>query len=192
MHNQDVLRAIDWPNDRRDSARFFEALNSIACEFGPADEIVVGVGPGSYAGTRIAISAAIGLQFAWKSALTGFPSICALDVSDSDFWVMGDARRDSFFAARVRERIFVEGPLLCTRQELETRLTAMDSTTARYASEALGLSTTVSIAFPSAINLGKMAAAKSPGAVEIPLQPMYLREPHITAAKPKTLRTPNR
>ena len=191
MQDQVVLRAIDWPNDRRDSAKFFEALNSIARDFGPADKIVVGVGPGSYAGTRIAISAAIGLQFAWKAELIGYPSICALDVSDSDFRVIGDARRRSFYAARIQERTIVEGPMLCTRDEMETRLASMDSTTAIYSSEELGLSTAVSTVFPTAIRLGEMAAADNSGVVAMPLQPMYLRDPHITEAKPKTLRSQN-
>ena len=192
LRDQVVLRAMDWPNDRRDSAKFFEALNLIARDFGPADKIVVGVGPGSYAGTRIAISAAIGLQIAWKAELIGYPSICALDVSDSDFRVIGDARRQSFFAARILERTIVEGPMLCTRDEMETRLASMDSATAMYSSEKLGLSTAIPTAFPNAIRLGEMAAADNPGVVAIPLQPMYLRDPHITEAKPKTLRTQNR
>src|SRR5207237_4113879 len=51
-----------WPNDRKNSGPFFEHLSEVQKQFGRADTIVVGLGPGSYAGTRIAISAAIGLQ----------------------------------------------------------------------------------------------------------------------------------
>src|SRR5437667_10229867 len=53
----------EWPNDRKNSGPFFEYLAEMQKQFGKPDTIVVGLGPGSYAGTRIAISAAIGLSF---------------------------------------------------------------------------------------------------------------------------------
>ena len=52
----------EWPNDRKNSAAFFENLEAIQRKFGAPEIIIVGLGPGSYAGTRIAISAAIGIQ----------------------------------------------------------------------------------------------------------------------------------
>jgi tRNA A37 threonylcarbamoyladenosine modification protein TsaB len=49
----------EWPNNRKNSGEFFQNLAQVQEQFGPPDRIVVGLGPGSYAGTRIAISAAI-------------------------------------------------------------------------------------------------------------------------------------
>ena len=66
-----ILCARDCPNDRRNSAPFFAALDEIIGGHGAPDAIVVGLGPGSYTGTRIAISAAIGLQATTGAALTG-------------------------------------------------------------------------------------------------------------------------
>ena len=54
----------DWPNDRKNSAAFFENIQAARQKFGAPERIIVGLGPGSYAGTRIAISAAIGMSFA--------------------------------------------------------------------------------------------------------------------------------
>jgi len=54
--------ARKWPNDRKNSAPFFENLQNVRRRFGAPDTIVVGLGPGSYSGTRIAISAVIGLR----------------------------------------------------------------------------------------------------------------------------------
>src|SRR5882757_3926078 len=82
VNEEGVLSATDWPNDRRTSAPFFSALNEIVREHGAPETIVVGLGPGSYTGTRIAISAAIGLRVTTGAALAGISSLCA--VSDEN------------------------------------------------------------------------------------------------------------
>src|SRR5437764_10312252 len=109
-NNVDLVR--EWPNDRKNSGPFFEYLAEVQKQFGNPDTIIVGLGPGSYAGTRIAISAAIGLQTASQARLIGFPSICAIECDDSEYCVIGDARRQTFFFARVRENKLAEGPML--------------------------------------------------------------------------------
>src|SRR3982751_3989958 len=67
------LEAMEFPNDRKHSGLFFENLERSLAQFGNPDRIVVGLGPGSYAGTRIAIATATGLQVAADSELLGFP-----------------------------------------------------------------------------------------------------------------------
>src|SRR5205814_10523737 len=76
--NEEVLCAYDWPNNRRTSAPFFAALNKIIRGYGAPEHILIGLGPGSYTGTRIAISAGIGLQATGGVALWGLPSVCAV------------------------------------------------------------------------------------------------------------------
>ena len=49
-----------FANDRKHSGSFFEGIQKFSAEFGRPDKIVVGLGPGSYAGTRIAVAAATG------------------------------------------------------------------------------------------------------------------------------------
>src|SRR5947207_13634615 len=87
----------EWQNDRKNSGPFFEYLVEVQKQFGKPDTIVVGLGPGSYAGTRIAISAAIGLQAASHAPLIGLPSICAIECDAAKYCVIGDARRQPFF-----------------------------------------------------------------------------------------------
>ena len=89
----------EWTNDRKNSGPFFVNLQNIREKFGPPEEIIVGLGPGSYAGVRIAISAAIGLQVTSKTRLIGYPSICAMECEADEYGVIGDARRQSFFFA---------------------------------------------------------------------------------------------
>src|SRR5947207_13792710 len=91
---KEILGSRDLPNDHRSSAPFFEALDEIIREHGRPETIVVGLGPGSYTGTRIAISAAIGLEATTGGALAGISSLCAIS-DENDFCVIGDAKRAS-------------------------------------------------------------------------------------------------
>src|SRR5581483_3561138 len=111
-----------WPNDRKNSAAFFTNLDAVIKRFGPPETIIVGLGPGSYAGTRIAISAATGLCLSGDARLLGYPSICAMECAASEYGVIGDARRKSFFFARVRENRLAEGPDLFSEAELNAKL----------------------------------------------------------------------
>src|SRR5436189_4020628 len=110
--------AGEWPNDRKNSAAFFQNLEAVTKKFGSPEIIIVGLGPGSYAGTRIAISAAIGLQLSSKARLIGFPSICAIQCDARQYCAIGDARRKSFFFSCIRGHELVEGPTLFSQSEL--------------------------------------------------------------------------
>src|SRR5689334_4725154 len=71
--------SLNWPNNRKDSGPFFENVQRAIRQFGLPERIIVGLGPGSYAGVRIAISTGIGLQAAAGAELVGYPSVCAMD-----------------------------------------------------------------------------------------------------------------
>src|SRR5881296_446046 len=135
--NDDVELAGEWPNDRKNSAAFFENLSVAAKKFGPPEIIIVGLGPGSYAGTRIAISAAIGLQVSSGARLIGYPSICAMECDANEYCVIGDARRKSFFFARVRDRALAEGPTLYSEAEMKAKLESLEPGIPIFSSEPL-------------------------------------------------------
>src|SRR4029077_11835452 len=120
--DDNVEVACEWSNDRKNSAPLFENLNAVTKTLGAPEAIIVGLGPGSYAGTRIAISAAIGLQLFSRARLIAFPSICAIEREAREYCAIGDARRKSFFFARIRDREFVEGPMLYSESEMEVKL----------------------------------------------------------------------
>src|SRR3954447_5234858 len=123
---EDEIFASEFANDRKHSGFFFTDLKRCIDQCGDAEKIVVGLGPGSYAGTRIAIAAAIGLQAATGAQLGGLPSIVALPTDAPDYVVIGDARRQSFYFALIRQRRCVKGPTLCNDVELEARLRETD------------------------------------------------------------------
>jgi tRNA threonylcarbamoyladenosine biosynthesis protein TsaB len=170
----------EWPNDRKNSALFFENLNTVTEKFGAPDTIIVGLGPGSYAGTRIAISAAIGLQISSGARLIGFPSICAMESNSQEYCVAGDARRKSFFFTRIRANDLVEGPTLFSESEVKAKLDAIETEIPIFASDLLPQFEDAVVRFPSALLLAKLAREPQRSFSLPPLEPIYLREPHIT------------
>jgi len=179
---QDLL-VRSFANDRKHSGLFFQNLKACLEQFGNPGRIVVGLGPGSYAGTRIAISTAIGLQAATGAELLGLPSPCGMPTAALAYAVIGDARRESFFFAEVCERRCVEGPKLFTQAELAEQLKGMSSPI--FSAESLVAFPQAAIAHPSALILARIAT-ESADLVRAPLEPIYLREPHITRAKTVT------
>ncbi len=181
----DLEYTRDWANERKNSGEFFENLAEVQKQFGPPDRIVVGLGPGSYAGTRIAISAAIGLQLAVNAELLGLSSLCAIECGAPEYAVVGDARRQSFFRARICNRILSAPPALQGEAELRSALAALSAQVPIFAIEPLRQFDGVAVRYPSAEILARLAAEKNRAFVLPPLEPMYLREPHITTPKNK-------
>jgi tRNA threonylcarbamoyl adenosine modification protein YeaZ len=171
----------EFPNDRKHSGLFFENLQLCLQRFGAPDRIVVGLGPGSYAGTRIAIATATGLQATNDAELIGFPSLAALETEAEQYDVIGDARRQSFFYAHVSGRRCVSGPLLCTQEELGERLASVRYPV--FSMETLVAFPHAVVAYPSALVLAQMVATHADSGMHAPLEPIYLREPHITQPK---------
>lgn len=169
--------------DRKHSGAFFENVQQCLERFGRPEKIIVGLGPGSYAGVRIAIATALGLRSATKAKLAGIPSICALDVEAADYCAIGDARRETFFFAKIEGGRLIEGPILQTLTELETKIG--ESTLPVYASEQLPQFPVAKLVYPSASRLVEIAGLYADN-IDGALEPIYLREPHITVAKVTT------
>src|SRR5213083_333791 len=153
--NVEVAR--EWLNDRQNSAAFFENLDALTNEFGDPETIIVGLGPGSYAGTRIAISVATGLQLSSGARLVGFPSVCAMECDAPEYCALGDARRQSFFFARIREKELVEGPTLFSEPDLQAKLDTLEPTMPVFSSELLPQFDRVVARYPSALVLARVA-----------------------------------
>ena len=181
--HDDVELAREWPNDRKNSAAFFQNLGAVTKKLGAAKTIIVGLGPGSYAGTRIAISAAIGLQLSSGARLIGFPSICVIECDASEYCAIGDARRKSFFFARIRDRELVEGPRLYSESEMKEKLDRLGPTMPIFSSESLQQFERAVLRYPSALVLARVARELRRSFFLPPLEPIYLREPHITVPK---------
>ena len=165
-----------FPADRKDSGFFFENLREIYEALGPPDLIVVGLGPGSYAGVRIAIATATGLRIASGARLVGLPSVCAID--QEEYFFVGDARRNAFVFAHVVGGHCAEGPAVASAEEIHTRL-RQNPELPVIATERLAQFENVTLEHPSALRLVELAPGL-PGESAETLAPIYLREPYIT------------
>ena len=168
-----------FPADRKDSGLFYENLESTLAESGKPEVIVVGVGPGSYAGVRIAIATALGLKAATGARLVGVPSICA--VPRPEYVIVGDARRNSFFFAHVSGGRCAQGPTLATEKEIVSKLQE-SSELPRIATQPLPQFADVIVEHPSALRLAELALEMEIEDAE-ELEPIYLRAPYITVPK---------
>ncbi|MGI8890257.1 MAG: tRNA threonylcarbamoyladenosine biosynthesis protein TsaB [Chthoniobacterales bacterium] len=168
-----------FPADRKDSGFFYENLQAIYGANPKPDLIVVGLGPGSYAGVRIAIATALGLREVSGSRLQGLPSICAMDRAEYVF--IGDARRNSFVIAHVRNGQCAEGPILASEEELRGRLSRVEKLPV-IATEPLPQFGEVIVEHPSALRLAELVPEYGCGEFET-LEPIYLRPPHITTPR---------
>ena len=131
------------------------------------------------AGVRIAIATAIGLKAAANARLVGLPSICAID--QSEYLVVGDARRSSFFFAHVVRGCCLEVPKLASEVEIRAKLQASQQLPA-IATQPLPQFQEVAVEHPSALRLVELATQVD-CLIEENLEPIYLREPYITTPR---------
>lgn len=182
IKGQTVVFEEHFAADRSCGSVLFGVLER-AVALGAPEAVVVGLGPGSYSGVRIAIAAAIGLSFGTKARLIGVPSIVA--ICDGKYVAAGDARRESFHFAEVHEGACVQGPLLLSAEELEAK--ALETGLPIYGGSPIGCLPRLETRFPEARRLASLAARGISIVGEEELEPIYLRDPHITQAKPVRL-----
>lgn len=148
------------------------------------DIIAVGLGPGSYAGVRISIATAMGLAMTTGARIVGIPSIAAWECDSDHHIAIGDARRGTFYFTKVERGVCTEGPLLTDAPGLLASITKLPGWPVLSA-EPLDAAPQAIIAHPSALSLARMAAEGRGIVAEDQLEPLYLREPHITQPKPR-------
>lgn len=120
-----AIWCTEFRTGRGHGGALFRALEE-ALHYGSGrlEEIIVGLGPGSYSGVRLAVSAAAGLALATGARLGGRPSPLALATDAPEFHALGDARRGMFYYTAVRHGRPVFGPALLDSAGVGARLGA--------------------------------------------------------------------
>lgn len=174
----EVVFSRSFLSDRTHSEQLFLSLQEAGIT--RCDRVVVGLGPGSYSGVRVSIAAAIGLGLGFGAELVGIPSVAALPTEVRRFQVIDDARRNSFAYALVEEGEVVEGPRLMSLEELSARL---DPSLPLFTANVLPGFPAATVLQPCAERLGRLAEQGRGIVARGNLEPLYLREPHITQPK---------
>lgn len=108
-------RSADWP------ARICAFLNEYGLDVHDLDQVVVGQGPGSFAGIRSALAFAQGLSFGLRTpplCVRGLPSSLALTRAGARVAVVGDARRERFWVILYEGTRTVRDFVLVSQDEL--------------------------------------------------------------------------
>lgn len=184
-------RTLHFPTGRARGGALFAALREIL-PVSVDDEtprrrltaVIVGLGPGSFSGVRLAVAAAQGLALAHGARLRGRPSPEALATDAPSWHAVGDARRGLFYYAGVRGGRCERPPELLDRAGVLARVAAAPDGWPLLAAEAsLALDDLPVTAFvpPDAARLLRGWETLP----DTPLEPIYLRPPAITTPRKK-------
>ncbi len=186
--------AASWQAERNHDAHLFPALQeAMDCLGGEALScILVGAGPGSYGGVRVALAAAVGIATVTGARVIALPSWDHLAAERGELaCIISDARRGGWTLRRADGSIAVQ-----TTEELQAlraegaRLFSIES--AEQLAER-GIEVEAGALCPEAEGLVRSWLACTPEqqqalAARVP-EPIYVRPPHITAPKRKPWET---
>lgn len=183
---------LEWETsfetDRSHNSVIFGPVTEALERFGDQlTRVAVGVGPGSYSGVRVAIAVANGLALSRGIPLQAVSSLEAYGEAGESCFVVGDARRKTYFLAGLASGKLEGEPELLSADALENRLREIGNGAPVYSPDEGVVTRFPSIrsAFPSAAAIARRAsevAFDSSGGAP-PLEPHYLRAPYITTPK---------
>ncbi len=185
-----VIFQSSFQSERSHNAQVFAPLREALAAAGEdLAGIVIGTGPGSYTGVRISIAAAQGVALSRGVWCVGWSSLTAPDIeAPSTYRVIGDARRQSFYLARVEFGRLLPDLEIVSAEEAQQRL-AEGNWLTFDAKPPLGAEPRVQIARPSAALLAQRVLSLSDEErttlAQQPLIPHYLAEAFITVPKKK-------
>jgi tRNA threonylcarbamoyl adenosine modification protein YeaZ len=168
-------RSIVLEQSFQGSAQLASLVDSAIKRIGELDEIVVGIGPGSYTGLRVAVATALGIKLALSCRTFGCPSV--LGYPEDNYLVVGDARRGACFLAEIRDGRMRELPRLVPKAEIAAEV-AKTGVQQVFATTPLVELADVEVVLPQARYL--LGREKSYQELH---EPIYLKEPHITRPK---------
>lgn len=188
VRGDDVLFQSSFQSERSHNAQVFAPLRDALAAAGDGlTGIVIGNGPGSYTGVRIAIAAAQGVALSRNVWCAGWSSLTAPDIEVPDSYpITGDARRQSFYLARVENGRLLPD-LETVSAEIARERTADGQTWLTFDPKPPLELPHVRSAQPSALRLAQiiqtLGQAELDALIQQPLIPHYLAEAFITMPK---------
>jgi len=182
-----ILFRSGWEAEHNHDSHLFPALQQAMDTLGdaPLAWILVGAGPGSYGGVRVALAAAVGLSTVTGARTVSVGSWDAL--SENQACVVSDARRGGWTIRRPNGAIQVVSPGELREELRQGTLVYSIESEERMQQEQLPVARCGLL--PTAEGLVRTWLSLSPGEQEKraarPAEPIYVRPPHITAPKHK-------
>lgn len=186
----------EWRAERSHNSRIFDLLKDAKpyMDKNPPSLILVGAGPGSYSGVRVALAAADGLALVYGAKVVSLPSWEALPHGGQPSFVVSDARRGGWALGVLEEGRMPPGLTIMKREEADAFFSSHRqpdklflTTEPAEKMAAHGWTFFKADLIPSASRLLDAWEQRSPEEQrkkweEVPA-PIYVREPHITQAK---------
>lgn len=195
VDGQDIYTA-EWVSERSHNSRIFDFLKEAKpfLEAHPPEFILVGSGPGSYSGIRVALAAADGLALVYGSRVVAMPSWEALPHEGKNALVISDARRGGWALAEFCGGALSESFRIVSAEEADDAIRQAQGNGMLLLSceegkklESKGWTGFRFGLVPSAQGILDSWTRKSHEEqlklTAIPPSPLYLRDPHITPAK---------
>jgi len=190
VRGDDVLFRSTFQSERSHNAQVFAPLReALAAAGDQLTGIVIGNGPGSYTGVRIAIAAAQGIALSRNVWCVGWSSLAAPDLdAPASYHIIGDARRQSFYLARVENGRLLPDLDIVSAEEARERTSDCEIVYTFDPKPPLGLA--LYSAKPDAAKLAQIVqslpADELANLIAQPLIPHYLAEAFITLPKRPT------
>lgn len=188
VNGAQLLFSATFQAQRSHNAQVFQPLQQALAAAGEnLSGIVVGIGPGSYTGIRIAIAAAHGISLARAVPVAGLNSLVAA-TDAGNFGVVGDARRGRWYVASVKDGLLDENIAIVSPADLDAAMAATNQTEWLSMDQtAPAVLPTIQLAQPCAIRLARLATHWTSSdwekQAEQSLEPRYLEGAFITQAK---------
>lgn len=186
--DETILCSERWVAERNHDAYLFPALQRALDELGTAqlDWILVGSGPGSYGGVRVALAAAVGISTITEARSV---ALCSWESLATDSaYIVSDARRGGWTLRSPDGtiRVISTDELLKLANDEHVRLCTTESQE-RMLKE--GITMHQYHVIPSAEGLvhvwHHLSQEEKERRALSPAEPIYVRPPHITEAKHK-------
>ncbi len=170
-----VVQAIEFQGPQRHSASLFPALSRLGIPRLKLRRIIVGIGPGSFSGIRVALAAAQGIALVQNVPVVGISSAYSVALQMKDvarLGVFADAKRREAFCTSFCNGELEKATYLIPMAEIEEH--AKQFTLAVSAEPLPSIPKRV---YPRARDLLALPETLSGWVTQPPIEPIYLREP---------------
>lgn len=174
-----VVREVTFEGKQQHSAQLFNALMQLGLPRLALARIIVGIGPGSFSGIRVALAAAQAIALVQRVPVHGICSafsVATQHVEVTRLGVFADARRGEFYGTIFKRGELEKPSFILTKNELETELGKVTL--------AVSAETTIpgvaQRTYPRARDLLLLPPDLPQWVRDRDLEPIYLREPLVS------------